>query len=376
MSQKTCLNPSVNAHPRSRVRLPFRSFLLGSALLVSGGLASSQSEEFDILALETQSDNDSGLQGLLTSNLRWTIDLASRATASTSGDPVIFENFIGFDAQKVFSGPSGDWGTLTTQFYLTRIDSKPRHPYVFEDDDSWALITRITNFNYTGLSNGQFNIKVGHFEIPYGVEGAINSNGTLRQLLTVPNLGIKGDWGVTINGVLEHFRYEVSLSRGSGFEIRDDGDPFIVAGRIGTPTDTEGFVGVPDYGISFFHGKVFGPPDPPKRTRIGLDGQWYFGPIGIMAEVSVGRDDDTEVVNALAEVNWQNPEESLVFYVQNRLLNRNTAAGWDEAISLVEGVRFTPNNNWAFSAQFEQQLSTMGPAEKEAMGSLQLRYRF
>ena len=30
--------------------------------------------------------------------------------------------FAGIDALKVFSGPTGDWGTLQAQIYLTRID--------------------------------------------------------------------------------------------------------------------------------------------------------------------------------------------------------------------------------------------------------------
>ena len=46
--------------------------------------------------------------------------------------------------------------------------------------------------------DGRFNIKMGHFEMPYGIEHTINSNGTLRQFST--NLGTKVDWGVTFNG--------------------------------------------------------------------------------------------------------------------------------------------------------------------------------
>lgn len=100
-----------------------------AALLVSSNPASAQSQEFDVLALETEHGaKESGAERLLTSNLRWTTDLASRLSASTSGAPLIFENFAGLDAQKIFSGPSGDWGTLTMQFYLTRIDNKAVDP--------------------------------------------------------------------------------------------------------------------------------------------------------------------------------------------------------------------------------------------------------
>ncbi len=62
---------------------------------------------------------------------------------------------------------------------------------------------------------GKPRVRIGHFEIPYGIEHAINTNGTLRNYRHSANLGIKADWGLAINGETTSFEYEVSASRGS-----------------------------------------------------------------------------------------------------------------------------------------------------------------
>lgn len=170
-------------------------------------------------------------------NLRLTLDLSSRISLSTRRGKVGTEHVIGLDLHKVFSDAEGDWGTLRLQPYLTRIDNLNQRPAFFEDDDDWELVFRFCDFNFTRIGRGRFNIRMGHFEVPYGLEHLLDTNGTLRQFIPGRNLGLKADWGVSINGVFPQFEYEVALTRGTGNEFFHRGEPFALAGRIGTPRD-------------------------------------------------------------------------------------------------------------------------------------------
>jgi len=311
----------------------------------------------------------------LLQNLRFSIDLSTRVTHSTLLDETSFQQAVGFDLHKVFSGSEGDWGTMLLQGYLLRIDDQTRFPPFFDDEDDWVFQHRIFNFNYTGLSDGLLNFKVGHFEIPFGLEVPINTNGTLRQYLLPQNLGLKADWGMTINGELPAFEYEFGVSRGSGVEWSNSGDPWAVSGRVGTPRSENTVVGV-----SFFHGEVQtlrGPLDTVRRTRIGVDAQWYHGLWGVLAEVSTGGDEGNAVINGLVELDWRDPDERWLLYAQIRGLFKKLPTGpWDDAVSAVAGVRFTPDEHWAFSVQLIQDMTAFGNGKRDTVIAMQTRFRF
>ena len=313
----------------------------------------------------------------LDTDARLTLDLSSRAIYETGPNGWAFGQFFGIDYLKTFTSPRGDWGTLIAQVFLTRIDNLERRPQFFESDDDWELVTRITNFNFTGLAAGKFNIRVGHVEIPFGLEIGINSNGTIRQVLTEENLGIVTDWGFGFNGTFPKFKYEFTLSRGTGNEYSSNDDPFVFAGRVGTPDDQESFSGSPGAGLSVFYGDVLGEGGViTTRRRVGLDATTYLGPLTLLGEISAGDDDGDQVFNTLAEVNWVTPREDLVIYTQARTFNQRSDSGWDNDVSAVLGFRFTPNNFWALSAQYEQQLAAADDNMLEGFLTLQARFRF
>ena len=197
-------------------------------------------------------DRKFGLADLIGDNARCNLDFSVRGIYTDVDQEWAGEAFFGIDVLKTFTSAGGDWGSLNVQLYLTQLMDQPNRGSFFEDDHDLKLVTRITNFNYTGLADGKLNFKVGHFEIPYGLEVPINTNGTLRQLNTGSNLGVKADWGVGVNGVLPEFQYELTYTKATGQDIKLNVDTYIVAGRVGTPTDGESFSGVPALGLSFF----------------------------------------------------------------------------------------------------------------------------
>lgn len=373
------------------------------------GPGSERSLSLEDLGLDSESEprpafdgEDHEMTRFSPDNLRLTLDLSSRISLSTRRGKVGVEHVVGLDLHKVFSDVEGDWGTLRLQPYLTRLDNLSPRPPFFEDDDDWELVLRFFDFNYTGVGRGRLNFRIGHFEIPYGLEHVIDTNGTVRQFIPGRNLGLKADWGVSINGVLRHLEYELALTRGTGNEFFHRGEPFIIAGRIGTPRHRNFILGV-----SAFHGRVWNPgavgqwrsglktpsraeaargitdtaggrgrDDILRRTRFGIDVQWYVGTVGILAEGSFGRDYNQDVFNGLVEINWSNAEDNWFVYTQARTFAQRFARGWDSATQSVAGVRYRPDNHWSFSVQYVQDIDSMLDARRDAMLTVQTRYRF
>ena len=219
------------------------------------------------------------------------------------------------------------------------------------------LVTRVTNFNYTGLAEGRLNFRFGHFELPYGLEVPVNTNGTLRQLGSQSNLGIKADWGFSINGSTESFKYDLTLSNGLGQDINLGSSTHAVTGRIGTPDDQETEMGTPGFGISAFHGDIWSKGKLLERWRVGVDTIAYVGPLTLLAELSAGEDDADPVINALAEANWSTPSENLLVYLQTSSIHEEKQGDWDSNWSSALGLRYRIDNKWSVSSQIRHDFS-------------------
>jgi hypothetical protein len=283
--------------------------------------------------------------------------------------------FLGLDLHKVFSGAEGDIGTLTLQGYLMRIDNMADHPPFLEDEDDWGFEYRIFNFNYTALLPGIMNVRVGHFEIPFGLEQVINTNGTLRDYDHGRNLGLKADWGATLNGDLPLFEYEVGLSRGSGNDWEAHGNPYVFAGRIGTPREHALVVG-----LSGFQGDVVDESRPARtvrRKRAGFDVQAYWHRLGLMADASTGADDGREVRNLLLELDYSSPDDAWMLYTQLRRLTLERIAGTrDDASSVSLGTAFDLGRHWSISAQWTRELREIDGRSGANAFFAQLRWRY
>lgn len=334
---------------------------------------SDERESFTLDTLGEPTDRTGNrLVAELMENLRVTLDLYTRASFSDKPGGSFYSGAAGLDVHKVFSNARGDWGTAVLQVYLTRLEDQEMRPSHFEDEDDTDLVFRIFNFNYTGFRGDAFNIRVGHFELPYGLEHIINTNGTLRQYSPRQNLGQKLGWGATINGILPSFNYEVGYTYGDEQEFDSDDGHYTVSGRIGSPRDEN-----LEFGLSAFYGSDLETAD--TRYRVGLDGQIHYGLWSTLGELSVGADEapDMSIVNLLLEENWHSPGETVLIYGQVRTsLADPDGAKAEDAFGYAAGVRWAPDNHWAYSLQLSQDVSTIGSAAHGAVFSLQARYRF
>lgn len=311
---------------------------------------------------------DDNSEHLLTDNLRFTVDASSRSTRFSLQNRQVYVHALGFDMHKVFSGPTQDIGTLILQGYLTRLDNHPAPPGFFDSGDDTEFIYRIFNFNYTGLQGNAPNIRIGHYEVAYGLEHAIDTNGTLRQYQQGRNLGIKADWGVSLNKQLSDYEYEIGWSSGGNQELKSQNGSYVISARIGTPRDENAV-----YGLSLYNSELGGT----ERDRIGFDTRQYFGRHGLFAELSIGKNNDNDVVNGFLEWNVRSNRESWLYYTQLSYLSNETGANaTDEALQGVLGLQYTPDNNWDISTQYNRDLSVFGTAQRQTLFSVQARYRY
>ncbi len=302
-------------------------------------------------------------------NARWSLDLSSRRVESLTGPGWSSQQVVGFDLHKVFQGDRGDIGTLVFQPYLVRLGNVQNAPFFFDQPDDWQLTWRIANFNYTGLAGGRLNFRVGHFEVPFGLEQNIDTNGTLRQY-TFSDRGIKADWGVSINGTTDHFEYEVASMRGSGNDLTDEHHPSLFAARVGTLSHRNLIAG-----LSWFDGEILGATGTVERERVGLDVAWYRGQWEMLFELSDGKDEQTvDHSTALAEVSWRNGLDALHLYAQLRRDIEASVAATSGTTVLAVGTNFMYRRHFDLGAQVER--SVDAPAQQPRGSALKMQFRY
>ena len=302
-------------------------------------------------------------------NTRWAFDASTRQIRNLDAHETSSLNTYGLDLHKVFTGADGDIGTLVFQPFVAQIKNMPMYPTYFEDGDDWDLQWRVANFNYTGFSKGGFNIRAGHFEVPFGLEQSIDTNGTLRQYSFLDR-GVKCDWGVTVNGNLSQLDYEFAFSRGSGNDYLRRDDPYILSGRVGTPGHQNTI-----YGLSYFYGEVLAGDKTTKRKRLGFDIAHYVNQWELLAEVSGGENADGEVANWLGEVSWRNIRESVHLYVQARNSFSKQEDSWEDRFNSTFGANWNISRQFSLGAQVVHEFENSFGSNADTTASLQLRLR-
>ena len=169
-----------------------------------------------------------------------------------------------------------------------------------------------------------------------------------------------------MNDDFANWEYEVGVTRGTGIEYHSKGDPYIIAGRIGTPRDRNFVIGA---SFADIHGTrpVVGVGE---RERYGFDIQYYYDLFGALAEVSWGDNAGTDIRHTILELNWRSPGEKWFIWAQGIHQEEDTVNNQTASIGNY-GVRFAPDSHWALSAMWSHNYETDGDTY-----SAQLRYRF
>ncbi len=309
----------------------------------------------------------------LTSNARAAIDLAGRYSTAISEPEDNGTLFLGVDALKVLQGARGDLGRITVQLYMTKLVGADAIPGPFDGEDDAELIFRNVHADFRVLPGRALAFRVGHFEVPFGLEYVIETNGTLHQITSGPNLGVKGDWGVAGHGIVGDFEYEVALQRGGGNSWKTNDSPYIASGRLGTRRDRR-----LSGGISVLDGAVHSykrPLEPVERSRLGVDLRWISGRYELLGEYSFGETDGQDTSLAFVELDFLARDGAWIAYSQYRHSTSERVDGTERTSSLTLGWRFEPNNDLAFSLQYARPIHTKNASGPDGSLSLQVRRR-
>ena len=286
----------------------------------------------------------------------------------------------GIDAYRTFTRNGRSVATATVQVYEWCVEDRLRKPGVLKGTSDCHLISKVSKLNFLVSGDGKFNIMVGHTELPFGLEVPVSTNETLRSLLTPRDTGLKLDWGTGINGTINGVAYDLTLTRGSGFEWEsqsaDKRSPWAFAGRIGTATDRQAFLPSPGRGVSFFSGDVLTPQGTlSDRWRVAFDQIGYRGRVGYMFQISHGETDNRDVTNGFIELNTNSPDERWVSYIQLKSFNEQFESGWQRSQTWALGARTQVTRRITASAQLSREPKKFFDQPEQTVFDVQLRMR-
>lgn len=315
------------------------------------------------------------------SNFRHTLDLSVRTVKTGDNDPMQLA-FVGLDLHRVISTSSEDRATLTLQPYVAFVrngpsvwDSPPQKHPMFDGSNDWSMQWRNFNANLKILQDGSLNLRLGHIEVPFGIEYPIDTNGRALDYAHGANfVGIKADWGVSLNGIKHGYEYEVALLRGSGNGYASESvkgeTPYFISGRLGASRNADfGF------GLSALRGNLLTPSrEIVERSRIALDSQYYYRNLGFLGEISVGRgyggplSDQVDFLQLFSEIHWKSPKETSQVWLQ--FVNRSLDS--EASREIRTGVAWVPMHKVTLSSSLTRKFKT----KPENNILVQLRYRY
>jgi hypothetical protein len=167
--------------------------------------------------------------------------------------------------------------------------------------DAWALF---------GVGGKRSQLRVGHFNIPFGMNPVMEPRGIFLMPLEALDLGFKKDWGIAWQREAGEFDVEFGGFLGNGGDLHWRQGSFLLCTRAGTPTFRD-----LEYGVSMLVGDI--PPtmgnvrlsdELIRRVRMGFDAMYMYGNYTVFkGEFAAGTDDGRTMVGALFGIDWVPP---------------------------------------------------------------------
>lgn len=257
-----------------------------------------------------RSDKEEGTD-FFTDNFAFRKELMAQFGADSQGE-VSSRQSVGFEVQKKFSSDNATLLSLDFQGRLVRRDGFTDSPNDMEGMTRPGWSFEVHNA-YLDLYNpfggvGVLNFRMGRFYLPFGLNLATDTHGTLLQLSNEADFGFERDWYGGLWGAFGALAYDIDYLAGSGYDLVFKGQRGLVAGRLSLGNRVTSDTGL-EGGLSFANGSRLSMEGMPVETlRGGMDVRWKGagpeGSLGFTGEFSLGEDDEMSVSSQLAQADY------------------------------------------------------------------------
>jgi len=244
---------------------------------------------------------------------------------------------VGFEVYKKFSSRTSTIAAFDLQFRLVRRDhfvpvindmeGADRDGFFAEVHnvyfDFYNILNPVLSDEACGSNVGRFNLRVGRFYVPFGLNMQTDTHGTLMQLSNDRNFGFERDWCAGLWGSLTpDIDYNFSYLLGSGYNMSFRGQDGLFTGRLSLGGKYQNEYGL-EGGVSFMSGERIdrrmeredeATTQDASGTKIidtlrgGLDARYSHivpgGTMAVLAELAVGSDDQADVFSQLYQIDY------------------------------------------------------------------------
>lgn len=312
----------------------WRVIILATTLLLAGGAPlGAQTDPFAGVTPATAGNEaapaplHSRLYEFTHSNFGFRREVMSQFTFDDAGNAASRQS-LGFEVLKKVSSKTATLASFNFQGRVVRRDGfvpvrndmegEARPGWAFEYHNAYVDLYNVFNpllGNVRKAKNaGRFNVRVGRFYLPFGLNNQTDTHGTVLQLSNDRNFGFERDWYVGLRGSLnKHLNYDASYMVGSGYALRYQGQRGLAALRLSLAGQYSSRFGL-EGGLSFLKGDRLAAADggghirPVDTQRTGVDARYRRPvPTGLVTftnELSTGKDAVYNVNSLLHEAEY------------------------------------------------------------------------
>jgi hypothetical protein len=176
--------------------------------------------------------------------------------------------------------------------------------------DLYNVLNPVLSDEQRGDNVGRFNLRVGRFYVPFGLNLQTDTHGTVLQLSNERNFGFERDWYTGFWGTInKHLNYDAYYLTGSGYGVKFKGQKGLGAVRLSLSNKYSSQYGL-EAGLSILGGERLSHEAQTRieTQRVGLDGRYRrairTGLLTFTSEVSGGRDVPDAVFTQLYQTEY------------------------------------------------------------------------
>jgi len=295
-------------------------FLIGCA-----GLLGQQSDPFADLPAAPAPKQETAPARSWTENLGFRKEIMSQFDVTEDGRPASRQS-VGFEILKKFSTRTSTVAAFDFQGRLVRRDryngsvndmegeSRPGWAFEYHNFylDLYNVFNPLIGDDAKGRNVGRFNLRVGRFYVPFGLNLQTDTHGTVLQLSNERNFSYERDWYTGFWGSInKHVNYDAYYLAGSGYDLKFKGQSGLAGGRLSLGNRYLSGYGL-EGGVSFLAGERIAHGhhgDALTDThRYGGDARYrHIAPGGLLTftnEVSGGRDNRDNIFMQLHQAEY------------------------------------------------------------------------